>query len=127
MIARPSCLPADKPWPPVRVQTSAEAPAAVGFIQVTGRLIHHAELRHSVGGAAVLCFDINADKGMPFIVRQAVPAEPAALRAAEVKAAHMVAGALVHVYAHGCRPRTDHDTAALLLLDVTDVITNEEG
>jgi hypothetical protein len=126
VTARPACVAADKPWPPMRVQTSADDGCPAGFLQVSGRLVHHAELRHSARGASVLCFDLHAGMGLPFLVRQVVVADPAAIRAAEVKAARMVAGAMVHVYAHGCTPRTDHDTAALLLLDVTDVITNEE-
>ena len=121
-VPRPSFLPADRPWPPRR---GGEAPAraAEGFIQITGRLRDRAELRHSPrGGPSLLVFEIDSGAGFPFVVHQVVPAEPNALRAAEVKANALGRGDLVHVYAHGAVPRTDHGIAALALLDVIDVV-----
>jgi hypothetical protein len=128
-MRRPSCVPADRPWPPRRIEHVADASPAAhdAFLQVTGRVKAHAELRHgAAGGTAVLTFDVDVGRGWPYAVRLIVADDPSALFAAERKASRLVAGALVHVYARGCLPRTTHDTAALQLLDVTDVITQEE-
>ena len=119
---------ASRPWPPRRIEPAAaldSEPAT--FLQVIGHVKAHAELRHgAAGGCAVLTFDVDVGRGWPYAVRLVVADDPTALFAAERKASRLVAGALVHVYARGCLPRTTHDTAALQLLDVTDVITQEE-
>lgn len=105
---------------------SLATPPVTGSLQVTGRLLDRAELRHSAtGGPSVLSFEMDAGKGLPFIVRQTIAADPSWLRVAEMKVTRLVPGAVVHVYAHGCLPRMDHGTAALLLLDVVDVITSK--
>lgn len=126
MTTRPSCIPADRSWPPRRVQAPAETSGQAGALHVVGRVVHRAELRHGADGKhSVLAFDVDAGKGLPFLVRQVISADPAALRAAELKAQHLHVGAIVRIHAHGCTARMDHDTAALLLLDVIDITTSE--
>ncbi len=126
-IRRPSCVPAGRPWPPQPKTAAASAGVCTGCLQLTGAVVERAELRHRPGAASILAFEVDVGAGFRYSVTQAVPFEPVALRAAEAKAALLTRGSIVHVYARGCVPRTDHGTAALWLLDVTDVIPTQAG
>jgi hypothetical protein len=71
---------------------------------------------------AVLAFQICPSRGLPYLVRQVIGAEPAAQEAARHKARLLKKNTPVRVYARGMRFQSDHDVAGLRLLDVTAVI-----
>ena len=119
--ARPSFLPADRPWPPRRVQPAAHHD---GAIEIVGDLAQDAELRLGAkAGSAVLVFTVETGLGFPYEVIQPYSADPADLQAATVLQRALRRGASVRVTAHGCLPRTDHGHAVLQLLEVTHITT----
>lgn len=71
---------------------------------------------------AVLSFRIDPCKGLPYLVRQVIGTEPSAQEAARSKARLLKKNTPVRVYAKGLRFQSDHDIAAVRLLDVSDVI-----
>lgn len=122
-VTRPAHLPADRPWPPhIPERIARLEDCSAGEINVVGRLIDRGTLRHSpVGGPSVLSFELQTGKGLPFVVSQAIPNEPRAIRDAELQVVDLERGRLARISARGARLRIDHHTEALSLVDVTSV------
>jgi hypothetical protein len=119
-MSRPANWPADKPWPPQRV-TPPLFPTD-GQINVTGHLVHDAELRVGAGGSrGVLVFTVDTGHGHPYEVIRPVPAGADDLQAATQLQRALRRGIPVRVSAQGCLPRNDHGHAVLQLLEVTDI------
>lgn len=121
MIRRPSCIPADQPWPPRRVEPQTQTQHD-GLIEIVGTLIQDAELRVGASsGSAVIVFMLGTGNGYPYEVIRPVPADPGDLHAATTLQRALRRGVSVRVAAHGCIPRTDHGHAVLRLLEVTNI------
>lgn len=93
-------------------------------VRITGVLHADAELRYIPGEnpAAMMLLEIHPAKGLPYRVRQMLGTDPTAHMIAGAKRASLKRGTTVAVYAKGMRATHDHDIAALLLIDVTDVM-----
>lgn len=93
-------------------------------VRLTGTLHDDAELRYTPDASptALLCFEMHPAKGLPYRVRQVLGTDPTAHMIAAAKRVALKRGSTVVVYAKGMRATHDHGTAALVLLDVSDVM-----
>jgi hypothetical protein len=93
------------------------------ILKIKGTLRSDAVLLYTPGGThAILQLEIHPAKGLPYRVRQPLGSNPTDHLIARAKLAALKTGAVVAVYAAGLRTCTDHDIAALVPVDVTDVI-----
>lgn len=106
------------------VQTPAPTP---GQLRASGTLLRDAELRFTVGAQrhAFLRVEFGTGAGLPYLATQDLGTEPLQHLAAEAKARLLRQGRRVTVYAAGATFRSDHDSAALRLVDVTDLVVHD--
>lgn len=131
MRAASQARPSARLLPPMAAPTAVSAPADADHYQVrvTGVLIRDAELRFSTGPVphGLLFLHLSQGQGLPYEARQDCGTEPAHLIAAGAKQRLLRKGAVVTVYARSITPRTDHSTAVLRLVGVTDVLPHHCG
>lgn len=94
-------------------------------IRITGELTKDAEVLYQPGTngtTAMLELHLSADKGLPYVVRQMLGADPSVHIAASAKLAILRRGSKAAVYAIGLRAQSDHSIARLMALGVSDVL-----
>jgi hypothetical protein len=92
-------------------------------VRVTGTLQDDALLSYTPEREpqAVLTFELPADKGLPYRVRQLIGRDPNAHIAAQAKAQMLRRGVQVSVHGKGLRVSSDHGIACLVIVDVENV------
>ena len=97
-----------------RITGVLQADAVVGFTGGGG------DARH-----AVLSFEVQAEKGLPYIVSKPLGTDPNTHNCAKATAMLLKRGCKVAFYALGFRAQDDHGRACLAALGVTDVLPLE--
>jgi hypothetical protein len=85
--------------------------AMIGFLPGTSDSPH-----------AVLSFEVQAEKGLPYVVRKPLGTDPTVHNCARSTASLLKRGCEVAFYAQGFRAQSDHGHACLMALGVTDVL-----
>lgn len=92
-------------------------------LRITGQLTEDAQLLYTPGKrpAALLRLMVQTPIGLPYHVKHYLGDDPKTHFAAQTKLQILRRGSLVAVYCEGLRAQSDHGTACLALVNVTDV------
>lgn len=93
-------------------------------VRITGAVSHDALVSYTPDAepTAVLTLHLQTSTGLPYMVRQVIGKDVNQQLAASAKARLLRRGCEVAVYGKGLRVRTDHDTASLAIVDVSDIL-----
>ena len=93
-------------------------------VRITGSVSHDALVSYTPDAepTAMLTLQLQTPAGLPYMVRQVIGKDVNQQVAAAAKARLLRRGCEVAVYGKGLRVRTDHDTAALAIVDVSDIL-----
>lgn len=110
--------------PPVRPGVNPSALPGAHQVRVTGVLELDAEIRFTPGAEphAVLLLQIQPPRGLPYVVRQDLGADPTDHMHAEARLVGLRRGALVSATGGWLRMQRDHGREVLVLMQCAGVV-----